>query len=65
MPDYIRCRHCKKVVGNLQKTGRENMGIPEYSAQYTHASLKVTRPFPNKRITSTDRFCDYCGKPIF
>ena len=65
MPDYIRCRHCHKVVGNLQSTGRQNMGIPEYNAHYTHATLKVTRPFPNKKITMMDRFCDYCGEKIF
>ena len=64
MAGQIRCRNCKKVVGTIFATGRENHGIPEYSCKWSHASLKDLHPYPNKEIIVRDRLCDYCGEPV-
>lgn len=64
MAEQIRCRNCKKIVGVMFKTGRENKGIPEYGCRWKHATLKDLHPYPNKTITVRDRICDYCGKPV-
>jgi hypothetical protein len=64
MAEQIRCRYCKKIVGVMFKTGRENHGIPEFGCRYNHATMKDLHPYPNKMITVRDRICDYCGKPV-
>ena len=60
----IRCIHCGAEVGTLVKTDEIDHGLPVYKAEYTHATIKITHPFPNKAIEMKDRFCDYCGRTV-
>lgn len=64
MAEWIKCRHCRKIIGYMRESGKETNGIKEWDVTYSHASVKIIHPYPNKKIKVKDRFCDYCGKSV-